>query len=152
MWEGGIPIEKVPHLAVLDDALEEAGNVVYLCEFLHVVTESRSHGVRRCEVRGWLTQLGLSLFTGRSSYNLLVSLQPSVVVQQPPPRHCRFNNFTFMTSLQLKWQETASQFAVKRCGDSLERHLNAILISYLSSRTKNALNWMKSHQELSVLD
>ena len=38
-------IENVHHLAVLDDVLEEAGNVVDLGEFLHFVTESGCEGV-----------------------------------------------------------------------------------------------------------
>ena len=71
--EGGIPIEKVPHLAVLDDALEEAGNVVYLCEFLHVVTESRCE-----EMRGpWLTDTARPLTIYWAEFLQLACLSPA---------------------------------------------------------------------------
>ena len=44
-WGGGGIL--LDHLAVLDDVLEEPGNVVYLCEFLHdCVTVSRCDEVR----------------------------------------------------------------------------------------------------------
>ena len=138
---GGILIENVHYLAVLDDGLEEPGDVVYLSEFLHDgVTGWRSDGVRRCEVRDWLTQLGLSLFTRRSSYNLQYSsLHPG--------------STDLTTSLLLspynEWERTAAQFVVNWSENTLERHLNAIFISYLVSEMH-----LKSQQELSnrILD
>ena len=138
---GGILIENVHYLAVLDDGLEEPGDVVYLSEFLHDgVTGWRRDGVRRCEVRDWLTQLGLSLFTRRSSYNLQYSsLHPG--------------STDLTTSLLLspynEWKRTAAQFVVNWSENTLERHLNAIFISYLVSEMH-----LKSQQELSnrILD
>ena len=104
-YSSDIQYSIISYLAVLDDVLEEAGNVVDLGEFLHVVTESRCHGVKevtvsRCEeIRGpWLTDsvrpLSLCIYCAE-----FVQLACASSTAAQPPAGCWRDLTTLLLSL-----------------------------------------------------